>query len=84
MVNVDEEVAKLVAEIKRLGRIDHHQYTVKFGVLFRETGDIFEALIGTLRAAKKRGLVNFDGAHCASCTRLCTIAVVHSKHVGWT
>ena len=40
----------------------HWQVYVKFGTLFRETGDIFEALVGTLRAAKKRGIVAFDGA----------------------
>jgi hypothetical protein len=71
MVNVDEEIAKLVTEIKRLGRVDHQHYTVKFGVLFRETGDVFEALIGTLRAAKKRGLVNFDGAQRTMLSLIC-------------
>ena len=63
MLDIDEEVAKLVAEIKRLGvrEPDNCNVCIKFGVLFRETGDIFEALVGTLRAAKKRGLVNFNG-----------------------
>ncbi|CAI5973543.1 unnamed protein product [Closterium sp. NIES-65] len=32
---------------------------VKFGKLFDETGDIFEALGGTLRAAKKRKMISF-------------------------
>lgn len=32
---------------------------MKFKVLFDETGDIFEALGGTLRAAKKRKVVTF-------------------------
>lgn len=63
MLDIDKEVAKLVAEIKRLGvrEPDNSNVCIKFGVLFRETGDIFEALVGTLRAAKKRGLVNFSG-----------------------
>lgn len=34
-------------------------WQVKFKVLFDETGDIFEALGGTLRAAKKRKVVTF-------------------------
>ena len=34
-------------------------FQVKFRKLFAETADIFEALGGTLRAAKKRKIVSF-------------------------
>lgn len=36
---------------------------VKFGVLFNDDrcANIFEALVGTLRAAKKRKVVKYDG-----------------------
>ena len=62
MLDVDAEVASLSAEIKRLGQPGPEGKTsVKYGVLFRETGDVFEALMGTLRAAKKRGVVTFEG-----------------------
>lgn len=64
MVAVDEEVKLLIQEIKRLGKPnDKKQYTVKFGVIVKDErcGDIFEALVGTLRAAKKRKVVAFDG-----------------------
>ncbi len=32
---------------------------VPFGVLFQETQDIFEALAGTLKAAKKAGVITY-------------------------
>ena len=37
--------------------------SVKFGVLFADTrcANIFEALVGTLRAAKKRKIITFEG-----------------------
>ena len=36
---------------------------VKFGVIFNDDrcANIFEALVGTLRAAKKRKVVTYDG-----------------------
>jgi|TARA_B100001778_G_C18075625_1_gene400560 hypothetical protein len=36
---------------------------VKFGVLFADDrcANIFEALVGTLRAAKKRKVIHFEG-----------------------
>lgn len=39
------------------------KYAVKFGVLFSDDrcANIFEALVGTLRAAKKRKIVSYDG-----------------------
>ncbi|XP_031484129.1 costars family protein WS02710_H03 [Nymphaea colorata] len=63
-MNVEEEVERLKEEIKRLG--DPQQdgsYKVKFGVLFNDDrcANIFEALVGTLRAAKKRKVVAYEG-----------------------
>ncbi|XP_058080522.1 costars family protein [Magnolia sinica] len=63
-MNVEEEVEKLKEEIKRLGQIQQDgSYKVTFGVLFNDDrcANIFEALVGTLRAAKKRKIVAYDG-----------------------
>ncbi|KAI3803791.1 hypothetical protein L1987_31953 [Smallanthus sonchifolius] len=63
-MNVDEEIEHLKEEIKRLG---HKQtdgsYKVTFGVLFNDDrcANIFEALVGTLRAAKKRKVLAYEG-----------------------
>ncbi|XP_011653450.1 costars family protein isoform X1 [Cucumis sativus] len=63
-MNVEEEVERLKEEIKRLGKLqDDGSYKVTFGVLFNDDrcANIFEALVGTLRAAKKRKIVSYDG-----------------------
>ena len=63
-MDVDSEVALLLSKIKALGapdKADSNKIKVKYGVLFRETSDHFEALAGTMRAAKRRKLVAFDG-----------------------
>ena len=58
---VDHEVTLLVEQIKKLGTADASGgFTCAFGVLFDATVDIFEALGGTLKAAKKRGIVAYD------------------------
>jgi len=63
-MDVDKEIELLKAKIQLLG-VDNGDgtWTVKFGVLFNDTecANLFEALVGTLRAAKKRGLVSFQG-----------------------
>lgn len=63
MLDVDSEVRVLVDKIRELGAPDEadKRIKVKYGVLFRETSDIFEALAGTLRAAKRKKVVTFDG-----------------------
>ncbi|KAK1316961.1 Costars family protein [Acorus calamus] len=64
MMNVEEEVGRLREEIKRLGELQSDgSYKVTFGVLFNDDrcANIFEALVGTLRAAKKRKIVAYDG-----------------------
>ncbi|MQM21084.1 hypothetical protein Taro_054117 [Colocasia esculenta] len=63
-MNVEEEVGRLREEITRLGQPQPDgSFKVKFGVLFNDDrcANIFEALVGTLRAAKKRKVVSFDG-----------------------
>ncbi|CAL8465473.1 g5009 [Coccomyxa elongata] len=64
MLDIDGEVKTLVEKIKELGspdKADHGRIKVKYGLLFRETSDLFEALAGTMRAAKRKKLVTFDG-----------------------
>ncbi|KAA8583003.1 costars family protein ABRACL [Etheostoma spectabile] len=62
-MNVSHEVNLLVQEIQRLGSKNADgQTSVKFGVLFNDDqcANIFEALVGTLKAAKRRKLVTFQ------------------------
>lgn len=63
-MNVEEEVERLKGEIRRLGTAqDDGSYKVTFGVLFNDDkcANLFEALVGTLRAAKKRKILTYDG-----------------------
>ncbi|XP_067097736.1 costars family protein ABRACL [Osmerus mordax] len=63
-MNVQHEVSLLVEEIQRLGSKNADGKTsVKFGVLFSDDrcANIFEALVGTLRAAKRKKIVTFEG-----------------------
>ncbi|KAL3681059.1 hypothetical protein R1sor_024015 [Riccia sorocarpa] len=62
-LNVSEEIERLKEEITRLGKpCPDGSISVKFGTLFNDErcANIFEALVGTLRAARKRKLVKFD------------------------
>ncbi|KAF8691049.1 Costars, partial [Rhizoctonia solani] len=67
MPSIDEEVESLKGEIKRLGTKPADGQpgiaVVKFGKLVRDekASNIFEALNGTLRAAKRKGVVTFEG-----------------------
>ncbi|KAK3522723.1 hypothetical protein QTP86_030803 [Hemibagrus guttatus] len=63
-MNVDHEVTLLVNEIHRLGsRNADGKISVKFGVLFSDDqcANLFEALVGTLKAAKRRKVITFQG-----------------------
>lgn len=63
-MNVSHEVELLVKEIQRLGTMNADGQTiVKFGVLFNDDqcANIFEALVGTLRAAKRKKVIDFQG-----------------------
>ncbi|KAJ3301341.1 hypothetical protein HDV03_001010 [Kappamyces sp. JEL0829] len=64
MPSVDEEIAQLVVEITRLGQKNKQgQVSVAYGVLFKDDRcqQVFEALLGTLKAAKKRKVITFEG-----------------------
>lgn len=61
---MDHEIELLVQEIKRLGSPGADgKIAVKFGILFSDDkcANLFEALVGTLRAAKKRKIVTYSG-----------------------
>lgn len=59
---MEEEVSLLQEKIKELGNEQADgRIGVEFGVLFDATQDIFEALNGTLRAAKREKKVTFEG-----------------------
>ena len=63
-MNVEHEVSLLVEEIKRLGSPNSEgKVSVKFGVIFRDDkcANLFEALVGTLRAAKRKKIIKYDG-----------------------
>jgi hypothetical protein len=64
IMDVEKECRSLVQELRRLGQVQESgRIGVKFGTLFDDDkcAQIFEALVGTLLAAKKRGLVSFEG-----------------------
>ncbi|RHY27864.1 hypothetical protein DYB32_007645 [Aphanomyces invadans] len=67
-MEVDKEVAQLLVEIQRLGHEitsddGSKQFGVTFGVLFGDERcqDLFEALMGTLRAAKRKKVIDYQG-----------------------
>ncbi|XP_073527444.1 costars family protein ABRACL isoform X1 [Phyllobates terribilis] len=63
-MNVEHEVGLLVEEIRRLGtKGNDGKLSVKFGVLFNDDkcANLFEALVGTLKAAKRRKIVTYSG-----------------------
>ncbi|XP_026088441.1 costars family protein ABRACL-like [Carassius auratus] len=58
------EVTLLVDEIRRLGSKNADgKISVKFGVLFNDDqcANLFEALVGTLKAAKRKKVITFEG-----------------------
>ena len=60
-MSMEEEVSLLQEKIKELGNEQPDgRIGVEFGVLFDATQDIFEALNGTLRAAKREKKVTFE------------------------
>eukprot|EP00980_Cylindrotheca_fusiformis_P008490 scaffold1804_cov125-Cylindrotheca_fusiformis.AAC.1 len=58
---LDEECAQLLSDIRRIG--EPGEPFVLFGELFDddEVQNYYEALVGTLKSAKKRGLIEFKG-----------------------
>lgn len=59
---MEEEVVQLLVDIKRVGT-NPGEPSVKFGELFddEEVQNTYEALVGTLRSAKRQGLISFKG-----------------------
>jgi hypothetical protein len=59
---IDEEVAQLLVDIRRIGDEPGSPH-VKFGELFDDdvVQNYYEALVGTLKSAKKRGMIEFKG-----------------------
>ncbi|CDF32203.1 unnamed protein product [Chondrus crispus] len=63
-MDVDSEVTKLVEEITRLGdKGPDGKVSVKFVKLIDDDrcGNIFEAIIGTLKAARRSNVLTFEG-----------------------
>jgi len=58
---LEDEIQQLLVDIKRIG--DEPTGSVKFGDLFDddEVQQYYEALVGTLKSAKKRGVIDFKG-----------------------
>jgi hypothetical protein len=59
---IDEEVQQLLLDIRRIGDEPGSPH-VKFGELFDDdqAQNYYEALVGTLKSAKKRGKIDFKG-----------------------
>nr|XP_056709648.1 costars family protein ABRACL [Euleptes europaea] len=63
-MNIEHEISLLVEEIQRLGTKNADGIlSVTFGVLFADEkcANLFEALVGTLKAAKRRKIVSYPG-----------------------
>ncbi|XP_060079070.1 costars family protein ABRACL-like [Ylistrum balloti] len=65
-MDVNHEVKLLVRELKRLAdgkKNADGNYVVKFGTLFNDDdcANMFEALVGTLRAAKRKKYITYKG-----------------------
>jgi len=58
---LDEECSQLLADIRRIG-VEGEPHTT-FGELFddEKVSNYYEALVGTLKAAKKRKMITFKG-----------------------
>eukprot|EP00037_Helgoeca_nana_P030602 m.379770 g.379770 ORF g.379770 m.379770 type:complete len:1270 (+) comp28230_c0_seq24:374-4183(+) len=58
----DKEISRVIDQVKLLGTLGRDgKYEVSFGRMFVETSQIFDALSGILKTAKKYGVVEFEG-----------------------
>eukprot|EP00039_Didymoeca_costata_P021301 m.344108 g.344108 ORF g.344108 m.344108 type:complete len:874 (+) comp23844_c0_seq1:173-2794(+) len=58
----DKVVRELITEIQKRGtKNDAGQHWITFGKLFDETANIFDALVGILKTAKKYKVVDYEG-----------------------
>ena len=79
-MSVEEEVALLQEKIKELGSEQADgRIGVEFGVLFDATQDVFEALNGTLRAAKREKKVAFEGTHLSYAVETLYNTILHMR-----
>jgi len=62
-MRMDGEIQQLLKDIKRVG--DPEEPTVSFGELFddEKVANYYEALVGTLKAAKKKKLIEYEGQY---------------------
>lgn len=62
-IRMDKEIQQLLKDIKRVG--EPGEPSVDFGDLFddEEVANYYEALVGTLKAAKKKKLIGYDGQY---------------------
>jgi len=58
---MNDEIKQLLKDIRRVG--DPDEPSVAFGKLFddEKVANYYEALVGTLKAAKKKKLIAYDG-----------------------
>lgn len=58
---IEEEINQLMIDIRRIGEVGSPEVT--FGELFDDdhVQQYYEALVGTLKCAKKRGLIDYKG-----------------------
>ncbi|KAJ5068596.1 costars family protein abracl [Anaeramoeba ignava] len=62
--NISEEVELLIKELERLGvKQDDGSYVTTFGEVFHDSRieQMFESLVGILKAAKKQKAIDFKG-----------------------
>jgi len=62
--DVDHEVKLVQFHLQRLGKNNGDgTYSISFGVFFNDgqVEQIFESLVGSLKAARKRGVMQFNG-----------------------
>ena len=62
-MDVEGECKRLILAIERISTPAENKKSCTFGALFRDDAvqNEFEALNGTLRAAKKRKMISFEG-----------------------
>ena len=60
-IRTNDEIQQLLKDIKRIG--ESGEPYVEFGELFddEEVANYYEALVGTLRGAKKKKLIKYEG-----------------------
>ena len=62
-IRMNDEIQQLLKDIKRVGKPG--KPSVEFGELFddEKVANCYEALVGTLKAAKKKNLIAYEGEY---------------------